>query len=704
MIARSRIMKKPVALGREHVVVCVDDDPSILTALRRALRGEPYDLRTVQKPEEALDLVAGGKVSLLLSDHRMPGMTGADLMREVRERSPGTVRVVLTAYPGSPTIGHGLESGIDWLISKPWNDEALRLTLRQLLSEREKSGTRRKKSDRAVGADLRHEIVERLGYVPPLFEPAAEAPAVLEGLWRQATLFYLDNPLPRLFKEKLFAYLSRFCAAPYGLIVHSCALRAEGLSAPEIFSLLEEPPPAIEVDVAAHLSILESSPVPIEAWPGAGSPLERGLFRCSVALFLSGASSGRCRSELRRLLGPAAYAHLLGLLGYIRTVHAWTEAHPDLSPSGDRNVADHLDLLLREEPRLCGFFEQHAERVRRERSRVEDKLLDVIAGLQKRESELQAAQDRLELRVQERTAELTALNEQLRRDIAERRRAEEERDRLSESLLQGQKLQALGQLAAGIAHEINNPVGYILSNLGSIRDYLGDLRGLLEAALEAARSVGPEDEARKALDRVRDRIDAPFLLEDFGKAVDETRQGAERIRDIVRSLREFSHVDDGEIRPSDLNEILENSLRLCWNELKYKAEVRRDYGDLPALPCHAQRLSQVFVNLLVNAAQAIAERGAIEVSTRLEGGDAVVSVRDSGCGMSEEVIPRIFDPFFTTKPVGMGTGLGLHVAYKIVSSHGGKIEVRSQPGKGSEFEVRLPLAGPPGMCRSGGPA
>jgi signal transduction histidine kinase len=283
------------------------------------------------------------------------------------------------------------------------------------------------------------------------------------------------------------------------------------------------------------------------------------------------------------------------------------------------------------------------------------------------------------------------------RDQTERRRAEDERTRLNSQMLQGQKLQAIGQLSAGIAHEINNPVGYILSNLSTMGEYCDDLRRLLAPATDAA--VAFEEgrdpsEALREVARIRAEIRGDEILQDLREIVADCKLGTERIRDIVRSLREFSHVDEGELKPSNLNKCLEDALRICWNELKYKAEIEKDYGSLPLVPCYVQRLQQVFVNLLVNAGQAIEKRGRIRISTRVESDEAVVRVKDTGCGICPENLRKIFEPFFTTKPVGSGTGLGLHVAHKIVLAHGGHIDVDSKVGEGSEFTVRIPLGGP----------
>lgn len=288
----------------------------------------------------------------------------------------------------------------------------------------------------------------------------------------------------------------------------------------------------------------------------------------------------------------------------------------------------------------------------------------------------------------------------LREEIAERERAQADRDRMSVELLQGQKLQAVGQLSAGIAHEINNPLGYILSNLKVLEEYLESLERLLRAALKASRSLPQGGDGRTALEELEALVrqsDPEFVIDDFRTALTESRQGGEKIRDIVRSLREFSHVDEHDLKGADLNRCVEDALRLCSNELRYKASVHRDLGPLPPVLCYPQQIEQVLVNLLVNAAQAIPERGEITVATRLEEGRAVIRIRDTGCGITPEHLPKLFEPFFTTKPVGKGTGLGLHVAYKIVRAHGGKIEVASKQWEGSEFSVYLPVTGPVGL-------
>jgi signal transduction histidine kinase len=241
-------------------------------------------------------------------------------------------------------------------------------------------------------------------------------------------------------------------------------------------------------------------------------------------------------------------------------------------------------------------------------------------------------------------------------------------------LLQSEKLASIGQLAAGVAHEINNPMAFILCNLNRLAEYASELRGF------------------RASPGTMDDKEVDFLIDDIGTIVSECKEGAERIQKIVLDLKTFSRTNKEEWQYADLNQGIESTLNIIWNELKYRCEVVRDFGQLPPVICRAQKLNQVFMNLLMNAAQAIPEKGVVTIRTRAEGRNVLVSISDTGAGIPPENLTRIFDPFFTTKPVGQGTGLGLHLCYGIVRQHNGEIRVESKPGLGATFTVVLPLA------------
>jgi hemerythrin-like metal-binding protein len=286
---------------------------------------------------------------------------------------------------------------------------------------------------------------------------------------------------------------------------------------------------------------------------------------------------------------------------------------------------------------------------------------------------------------------LENVNQSLEAKVAERTQALTESLKTVASaqnqLLQSEKMAAVGQLAAGVAHEINNPIGFVTSNLGTLKTYVKNLLDLI-AAQEAAAAGDPAP-----LAQVRQGMDLDYLREDVIALLSESSDGLDRVRKIVQDLKDFSHVDEAELQDANLNAGLDSTLNVVNNEIKYKAEVIKDYGQLPLVRCIPGQINQVFMNLLVNAAQAIEQHGTITVRTAVQDGMVRIAISDTGCGMAPEVAKRVFEPFYTTKPVGKGTGLGLSLAYDIVvKKHAGRIEVDSTPGKGTTFTISLPLA------------
>ncbi len=263
-----------------------------------------------------------------------------------------------------------------------------------------------------------------------------------------------------------------------------------------------------------------------------------------------------------------------------------------------------------------------------------------------------------------------------------------------EQLLQSEKLASIGQLAAGVAHEINNPIGYVHSNLGSLQEYVGNLFALIDVYERAIRASDPRA-LRGEIDDTRERLDVDFISRDLPQLLTESRQGIERVTRIVRDLRDFSRSDrEHAWRLADLHAGLDSTINIVWNELRYKATLEKQYGTLPMIECLQSELNQVFMNLLLNAGQAIDEQGTITVRTGHDPGQVWVEIADTGNGIPPEVQQRIFDPFFTTKAVGKGTGLGLSISYGIVAKHHGRIEVESTPRVGSRFRVILPVRQP----------
>lgn len=312
-----------------------------------------------------------------------------------------------------------------------------------------------------------------------------------------------------------------------------------------------------------------------------------------------------------------------------------------------------------------------------------------------RQWDLERERDSLSRRLASAYEELSAVNAGLEQKVEQQAR----------QLIQSEKMAAIGLLAAGVAHEINNPIAFVDSNLNTLKKYAVRITELIDhyARLESSVDQGEQAQAAAMLGPIRvfkktRKID--FVLRDMVALTEESLDGVNRVKGIVRDLKTFSRADQDEISSIDVNETLDSAINIIRNELKHKARIIRDYSDLPPIECSPQRISQVFLNLLVNAAQAIESDGIVMVASRYlqdnenqpgESGRVEVIVTDNGRGIEQEQVAHIFDPFFTTKAVGNGVGLGLSIAYDIVKAHAGTIRVESEPNKGSIFTVTLPV-------------
>jgi len=277
-----------------------------------------------------------------------------------------------------------------------------------------------------------------------------------------------------------------------------------------------------------------------------------------------------------------------------------------------------------------------------------------------------------------------------------------EQKRMELELRHAQRLEAVGQLAAGIAHEINTPIQYVSDNLRFTREAFDQRQVLLaqyHRLLEAATAGEVPREILDAVNAARDAADLEYLEREVPRALEQSLDGVERVARIVRAMKSFAHPGGEEKQPADLNKALSDALIVARNELKYVAEVVTDFGELPPVSCHIGDLNQVFLNVLINAAHAIADvakssgaKGEVRVRTRSDAGEAVISISDTGCGIAPEIVSRVFDPFFTTKEVGKGTGQGLAIARNIVvDKHGGRITFEPNFPQGTTFIVALPI-------------
>jgi two-component system NtrC family sensor kinase len=328
---------------------------------------------------------------------------------------------------------------------------------------------------------------------------------------------------------------------------------------------------------------------------------------------------------------------------------------------------------------------------------IEQRLRNTVDDLMAVKGELARANRELEERVGQRTAELSEANRQLRSEMTHRSQIEVE-------LRQSQKLESVGQLASGIAHEINTPVQFVADSCSFLETATEDLVSVITAYREALTELERDPAAlAAAAARVReleaDR-DVTYLSEQIPLAIARSLQGLDRVSAIVRAMKEFAHKDQAQQAPADLNRAILSTLTVARNEYKYVAEVTTELADLPMVTCHVGELNQVFLNMIINSAHAIAaakaeqERdGLIVIRTRARGIHVEIEIEDNGCGIPPHEIEKIYDPFFTTKPIGQGTGQGLAIARAVVDKHGGKVEVTSRVGYGTTFAITLPVLG-----------
>jgi len=303
-------------------------------------------------------------------------------------------------------------------------------------------------------------------------------------------------------------------------------------------------------------------------------------------------------------------------------------------------------------------------------------ILRNVSRRKKIEDELDQHRKNLEKLVLERTKEL--------------KKAMLKLENTQSQLIQTEKLASIGQLAAGVAHEINNPVGYISSNINSLQQYMSDIFELIDKYQKLLDSHSSDEDA-KSIQSYRESIDYEYLKPDILDLISESVEGVTRVKQIVHDLKDFSREGQHDWEEADLHGGIESTLNIVHNQLKYKATINKEYGEIPLIECIPAKLNQVFMNMLVNAGHAIDEQGTVTIRTGATNQVVWIEIEDDGEGIPADKLKHIFDPFYTTKPVGKGTGLGLSLSYGIVNEHNGRIEVESKAGQGTLFRISIPI-------------
>ncbi len=314
--------------------------------------------------------------------------------------------------------------------------------------------------------------------------------------------------------------------------------------------------------------------------------------------------------------------------------------------------------------------------------RASEKKRDLI------DAELIQANQTLEDRVERRTA-------QIQKQMLELQAANDQIAATQSQLVQSEKMASIGQLAAGVAHEVNNPIGFVRSNLNTLAEYVRSYQQLLDMHLKYRMQETDRETLGKEITALEKELDISFINEDIDELIKDSIEGTTRIRDIVQGLKNFSRENEAGKSLCDLNECIASTLKIVNNELKYKCKIETEILEVPPVRANQGQISQVLMNLLINAGHAVDTDGQIKISTQPEDDGVCIIIEDNGKGIKESDISKLFDPFFTTKPVGEGTGLGLSISFGIIQDHGGTIDVTSEVGVGTVFTVHLPAGSEP---------
>lgn len=600
-----------------------------------------------------------------------------------------------------------------------------------------------------TGDQIKAEIIERFGFFPPFFEPALTIPDILENLWQQTLSAYVNNPIPPVFKERLFAYLSRYCSVPYCIICHSCALRPMGMSARDILEMLKISAPFLEEDISDNIALLKSVPSPLDQWPDQDSLIEKSISACSVFIFLNPAGSVNCRAEMRRVLGEPYYNHLIEFLLYIKTCHIWVEAHPELSYEADKRAIDNLKELMQEDPSLTDFFTNYNEKVMSEQKREKEQILSTLAELRKAEEELRESEERFRatfeqaavgiahvapdgrwLRVNQKICDIVGYTrEELLKitfqDITHPDDLNTDLEFVRKMLAGEIKTYSLEKryfrkdgtivwidLTVALVREASGVPKYFISVVEdimnrkiaeeTIRKYNEEFEKVQRIESIGLLAGGIAHDFNNLLTSILGNINLARADADPKSKTYMRLENAEsaliKATGLTQQLLTFSKGGEPVKKVSSISKLLKDSVSFALSGSKSRCEFSIPDHLWPVYVDEGQ-INQVFNNLIINADQAMPNGGLIQISCEnvvvlkgeivplTEGKYVKVSIKDNGVGIPVPYLDKIFDPYFTTKE--KGKGLGLATSFSIVRKHGGHIRAESMPGAGAAFYVYL---------------
>jgi len=684
-------------------ILIVEDDADARNLYKKTLTREEYEIVTTESAEEAEEILHDTVFDVILADNVLPGKTGLDVLKNAKKKYPDTIRLLITGFPDLGVLEEAInEAEIFRYLSKPVRTHDLQLTVKTAVEYRklmEQNKDLLKNLENKVENKTK-ELSKSEERYRSLFEGADDQIFVLDENFRYTMVnesalksggFKLEDAQGKTADELyglLFERISKKVCKTIEKMLNVNKVYAIGMSRKH--------------RLLGHIVLLtgnESSKLNKEA-------IETFVYQASAALEKRKVEDLLRESEKR--LNDTQRLTKMGGWEYDveKQTMIWTDEtyrihglNPgDIEPGATEHIKRSIMCydekyrpFIMDTFRKCvsegkpydmefPFTTFQGKRIwirtmakaEKEKGKIK-RVIGNIMDITERKNAEEALRKNSKL--------IKQRNKELKNALQELKDAQVQ-------LVHSEKMASIGVLAAGVAHEINNPLSYVISNLTHLRRYSGVFKKFIDEIQELLSSV-PELLSEYEEKKSGHKLD--YAVEDFVAAVNESIEGADRVKQIVMDLRSFSHRAEDSKSLWNVNEGLEATLNIVWNELKYKAEVIKDYGKVPEIKCNIQQLNQVFVNLLVNAAHAIEKQGIIKVKTYQENKYVCVDVSDTGCGIPEKDIPKIFDAFYSTKSVGKGTGLGLSISQKIIKDHGGTIEVRSEVGKGSTFTIRLPL-------------
>ncbi len=680
---------------KEQIVYLVDDEPLVLKALNRVVRGEGHLARDFASAAEALEALERERPVCIVSDYHMPKTDGLELLARVKQLYPEVFRALLTGGNIDDRVIRALKDRtVQLVIQKPWKSATIR-DLMRAVSGAGPDGEKKKPAvlvvdDEPAFLGLMKVWLKRLGLTPLVSLSAEPVLGMIEA--EKPELLLVDLIMPGIDGLSLIGSIRDVYPA---LPVVAISGAQDRDLAVEAFrsganSFLNKP---VELDVleeTIHRCIRFSSLL-TDGKP-AGELAAAMEIRHAVA---SGVSSERLLNVLLQVMlrqtgADSASVILLQPEEDSLRIAASYGMDGDVPPGEKMNAGEGIAgwVIEHDEPQIV-VGQAPDDLCPPDRQRSRQPMVGLCLPLRGRNHVTGAlCLTRFESE-QPFTRADVELGLLLAGDVArslELAKSSDERMDIERDMMRRDKLITIGELVSGVAHEINNPLGYVNSNVSSLTEYLDEIMPVL-------RRLAPEDgqpQAQEILAAARE-VNLKFVLDDLPTCLAETKEGVARVLKIVADLKNFARDDTDVMEFTDVNQILDGAIGILWNQIKYKAELVREYSELPSIPCYPSQLGQVFLNLIHNATQAIERSGCIVVRTRISGGRLLVEVEDDGCGMDGATLGKMFDSFYTTKPRGVGTGLGLSIARKIVRRHKGSIGASSEPGRGSTFRVDLPL-------------